>query len=172
MGPSLYGMIRGFERPLTFPAVELSKKVPREASAYFFSSVVRWRGRCSRHRRSWRLARLHGLVAAHSFLEFTNPLAKTLHHLGNLASAKQDKNHHRNNQQMHGAIPHRAPTFQDSCRRGSESPLAPTHSIARTSGMRDGRHPSAAQALCWASKPAPGSNADCLFCRLFAIWTR
>jgi hypothetical protein len=51
------------------------------------------------------------LIATHAFLEFTDTLAKAFHNFRNLAAAKKDQNYDGNNQQMHGAVPHRAPTF-------------------------------------------------------------
>src|SRR5208282_3562487 len=71
---------------------------------------LRWflSGSCRRWRRCRRL-RLRR--TSHAFLEPAHPFSQSAHQLRNLAPPEQNKYHDGNNQQMHWAVPHGAPTF-------------------------------------------------------------
>ncbi len=76
--------------------------------------------------RWWR--RRRGLRPRHTFLKPAHAFTQSPHQLRNLASPKKHENDNRDNQQMHWAVPHRAPTF----RAGSNEP-ARSYALQTTS---------------------------------------
>jgi len=104
---------------------------------FLASLLLLRRSRCRRiRRRSIRgLARLSRRcrLAAHSFLEFADSLAEAFHHFRNLAPPEKHEDNDRNNQQMHGAIPHGSLPFTPGPRPDAANSYSPVQSITRSS---------------------------------------